>query len=202
MTIDPDDLSDQQDGKRQPPDRYETVRHAVAAVFAWFCKRTPDEHAACDLTQDTWMRFRAWQGDDHDRMPDNLTAFLINQAEWVRRSYFKKLYKSHNRELSCGDVISDLAALEDAKLLRSASLPPALDQVITSIDLNRALTKLTDKKRRALMLRFLDDRAPEEIAGVLGVSASRVNQMIKESIMVLANSRLLAGYRTHEGGHQ
>lgn len=201
MTVDPDKLPVQQEGEHQLSGHRETLRRSFAELLAWFGKRAPDEKTAQDLAQETWKRFRAWQKDDPGKMPDNLTAFLINQAEWVRRTYFKKSYKINEYELLRGDI-ADLAVLADARLLTSAPLPALLERFITTVDLGRALASLHDKKRRALMLRFIDDMDTCEIAGVLGVSARRVNQMIDEAITALRESRLLDGYRTDEGGHR
>lgn len=184
-----------------PESRKTEQLRAYAAVLAWFRRRVPDEDTARDLAQRTWMRFRAWQNGRPGVLPDNLTAFLLNQAEWVRCDYYAERCRLRTTELLAGDT-ADVAAIEDGRLLASVALPSSLANVIHSIDLGRAMAALPAKKRRALVLMFVDDLETFEIAPVIGVSTRRVNQMINEAIAALGTSRHLAGYSAHKGGHR
>lgn len=175
------------------PDQRVVLRDAYRVVFELFRKRVSDADTARELTNETFLRLRAWQGGEPGRMPDDLMSFLRRHAEWVRCDHFRKQSRIRDAEQSVGGS-EDVAASEDHKVLASAD-------VAHVIDLRRAVVKLSERKRLALKLRYVDDLPTEVIAEVLGVTPRSVNQMIRAAIFELSGSRHLAGYAP-EGGHQ
>lgn len=202
VTPDPDKLPARWHGQPQPQATRALLREAYRTVFAFFRRRVADEHTAHDLTQNTFLRFRIWQEGNPGRMPDKLEAFLLQQAEWVRRDHFRKVDRTHAVEALSGGP-ADLAVMEDGRLLAAAA-PSALSAsvVLTRVDIECAATLLSDAKRLALVLRFVDGLPTSQIAEVLAVGPRRVNQLIREALDELANSESLAGYGSQKGGHQ
>jgi RNA polymerase sigma factor (sigma-70 family) len=199
VTSSPDGVPGRPGDQSQSPVSRAIVREAYRTVQAFFRRRIADEHTAHDLTQTTFLRFRTWQKGNPGLMPDNLEAFLLRQAEWLRRDHFRKIAKIRVSETLGGDP-SDLEALEDAKLL--AAWAPRESAVPERVDVGCAVAMLPADKRLALVLRFVDDLPTEQIAEVLAVSRRRVNQMIQEALDELARSAPLSGYGTREGGHR
>jgi RNA polymerase sigma factor (sigma-70 family) len=201
VTSDPDELPKRRHGQPHPAAPREILRAAYRTVFTWFRRRVPDEHAAHDLTQITFLRFRSWQNNKPGLLPENLEAFLLQQAEWVRRDYFRKMVKTREVETLIGNNL-DLAVLEDGKLLASLPTMTPLSAIPGSVDLKSAVASLSDTKRLALVLRFVDDLATPQIAEVLKLTPRRVNQLINEALDELVSSKRLAGYSTPRGGHR
>lgn len=202
MTPDPDELPVRTHGQLQPPTSRATLREAYRTVDAFFRRRVADGHTAHDLTQTTFLRFRIWQAGNPGLMPDNLEAFLLQQAEWVRRDHFRKAATTRTAEALCGGP-ADLAALEDGRLLAAAAPGSSTLSVVPQrVDLGCAAASLSDAKRLALVLRFVDGLPTAQIAEVLARSPRRVNQLIQEALDELAHSESLADYGTQKGGHQ
>ncbi|RDI20345.1 sigma-70 family RNA polymerase sigma factor [Lentzea flaviverrucosa] len=204
MTTHPDELPAQNRGELQPEDSHADVLASNAAVLRWFTSRVANREIAWDLTQANWEAYQVWRAKNPCTPVDSLTGFLLNLAEWTRKDYYKRAYKTLKREAQAGGP-KDMVALEDMKLLLAADLPSSLASVVHSIDLGLALARLKERdedKHRALMMRYIDQMNTKEIGNVLGVTPQRISQMVGDAIQLLKGSRHLANYGVSKGGHQ
>ncbi|MET9229136.1 sigma-70 family RNA polymerase sigma factor [Lentzea sp. NPDC003310] len=181
-------------------DSQEILRDAYRLILAFFRRRVPTKAIAYELSHDTFVRLVVWRSRNNCRLPDDLMGFLYRHAEWVRCDYFKKLAKIGEAEALTGDCM-DLAALANGKLLASVTLPEALIDVASTVDLERAVAALPERTRLALVLRFVDDLPTPRIANVLGISPQAVNEKIRKGVAELSESQHLAGYAPR-GGHR
>lgn len=143
------------------------VRHAPAATrLAYFL--TGDRDLAQDLVQDAFVklagRFR------HLRQPDAFDAYL--------RKTVVNLFMSHLRRLR----------LERAHLKREGREPEATNEGVDVADrdqLWRALLRLPQRQRAAVVLRYYEDLSEQDASDVLGCSASAINALVARAMAAL-----------------
>ena len=133
-------------------DSFVTSRGGRLWRAAWYL--TGDRHKAEDLVQTAltkaYGRYEAL-GDDEQFEAYVRTTMYRTYVKWWRRKW--------NGELPSHDV---------PEVAVDPTLTPA------RIDLARALSELPKMQRAVLVLRFYEDRAVAEVAGLLGISEGSV----------------------------
>jgi RNA polymerase sigma-70 factor (sigma-E family) len=142
------------------------LRNAPGALrLAYFL--TGDRELAEDLMQEAFVRVTGRM--DHLRVPDRLDVYL--------RRTIVNLFTSQMRRRK----------LERAWLAREAAQPtterghdPALRD-----EMWRALQRLPDRQRAAIVLRFYEDLTERDAADLLGCSQSALNSLVVRGIKTL-----------------
>jgi RNA polymerase sigma factor (sigma-70 family) len=147
---------------RRPADRaFEQLyqRHA-REVYQYALALTANPADAEDVTQTTFLNaYRAFEKGERPQKPHN---WLIAIAHNVCRMRWRQA-GSRPREVAL-DEAPEAAARDEER--------PDLDEVLT------ALAALSFNQRAAIVMRELEGRSYQEIAGVLGVSVSAVEALL------------------------
>ncbi len=156
--------------ENQPPGRLDDlfVRHAPAATrLAYFL--TGDRELAQDLVQEAFVRlFGRFR---HLREPEAFEAYL--------RKTVVNLFTTHLRRLK----------LERANLEREKRQPTPLQHHDTDVAVKdevwRALQRLPERQRAAIVLRYYEDLTERDAADVLRCSTGALNQLVARAMAAL-----------------
>ncbi len=134
-------------------------RRHVPAVYRYALAVLGNQADAEDATQQTFLSaYRAWERGERPRRAHN---WLITIAHNVCRQRFRE------RSRRPAEVELDLDAV-----------PASVDERLEAADLTTALGQLQFNQRAALVMRELEGRSYDEIAGSLGVSHSAVETLL------------------------
>jgi RNA polymerase sigma-70 factor (ECF subfamily) len=103
---------------------------------------------------------RAWRGWQSCRNPDEPMAWLL---QITRREAIRQLDRRRR-----------IAERERDELAEVPSLDPAVDQVVTAIDAEQALSLLRPDERRLIELRYVDDLTQPQVAQMLDIPEGTV----------------------------
>ena len=168
---------------RRDPARFDALyRKYLAQVYAFALYELADHHAAEDATERTFLRalaalprFREQARPEDGPEASTFRVWLLRIARNVvaneRRSRRRRPAASLDVALGAGLAISDGTDLEADAVTR--------DEAAEAL---RALRTLPDDRRRALVLRFVDELSTAEIAGVLGRSEGAVRVLIHRAL--------------------
>ena len=172
---------------RRDPAQFDALyRKYLAQVYAYALYELADHHAAEDATERVFMRalaalprFRelATPEDGPDASTFRVWLFRIarNVVANERRSRRRRPAASLETALGAGLVVADPVDIEQGVETR--------DEAAAAL---RALDRLPDDRRRALLLRFVDEMSTAEIAGVLGRSEGAVRVLIHRGLRAVA----------------
>ena len=172
---------------RRDPAQFDALyRKYLAQVYAYALYELADHHAAEDATERVFMRalaalprFRelATPADGPDASTFRVWLFRIarNVVANERRSRRRRPAASLETALGAGLVVADPVDIEQGVETR--------DEAAAAL---RALDRLPDDRRRALLLRFVDEMSTAEIAGVLGRSEGAVRVLIHRGLRAVA----------------
>lgn len=149
----------------------------VWRVYGFFAYRVRDRELAEDLTQATFERaLRAWSRFDPRR---------ASEATWLLAIAHNLLIDHHRRD-------RPQTELPDERVMGTSPGPE--ERFASSPELIEALARLGEREREVLALRFGGDLNGPEIAEVLGLSVSNVQQIVSRSLRrlreLLASSSL------------
>jgi RNA polymerase sigma-70 factor (ECF subfamily) len=182
------------DAARRDPARFDPLyRKYVAQVYSYALYELGDHHSAEDATERTFLRALAGLPRFEERAapdagPDASTfrVWLFRIARNVvaneRRVRRRRPEASLDVALGAGLVVADPSDLEAASITR--------DDAAAAL---RAVRRLPDDRRRALLLRIVEEMSPSEIAGVLGRSEGAVRVLVHRALRAVA--RDLGGER-------
>ena len=177
---------------RRDPAKFDALyRKYLAQVYSYALYELADHHAAEDATERTFLRalaalprFRELARPEDGPEASTFRVWLFRIARNVvaneRRSRRRKPASSLDAVLGTGLTIADGVDLEGDAVTR--------DEAATAM---RAVRDLPDDRRRALLLRFVDEMSTAEIAGILGRSEGAVRVLIHRAL----------GSVAHELGH-
>ncbi len=172
---------------RRDPARFDALyRKYLAQVYAYALYELADHHAAEDATERTFMRalaalprFRelATPEDGPDASTFRVWLFRIarNVVANERRTRRRRPAASLETALGAGLVVADPVDIEQGVATR--------DEAAAAL---RALDRLPDDRRRAILLRFVDEMSTAEIAGVLGRSEGAIRVLIHRGLRAVA----------------
>ena len=172
--------------RRDPASFDALYRKYLAQVYAYALYELADHHAAEDATERVFMRALAALPRFHELArpedgPDASTfrVWLFRIARNVvaneRRAQRRRPAASLEVALGAGLVVVDPDDLEARATMR--------DEAAEAL---RALDRLPDDRRRAVVLRFVDEMTTAEIAGVLGKSEGAVRVLIHRGLGAVA----------------
>jgi len=168
---------------RRDPAQFDALyRKYLAQVYAYALYELADHHAAEDATERTFLRAlaalprfreqaRAEDGPEASTFRVWLFRIARNVVANERRSRRRRPAASLDAVLGAGLVIADGVDLEGDIVTR--------DEAATALAVVRSLP---DDRRRALLLRFVDEMSTAEIAGVLGRSEGVVRVLIHRAL--------------------
>jgi RNA polymerase sigma-70 factor (ECF subfamily) len=174
---------------RRDPSQFEALyRKYVAQVYAFTLYELADHHAAEDVTERVFTRalaalpgFRELARPEDGPQASTFRVWLFRIARNVvaneRRARRRRPVTSLEAALGAGLTIADSTDLEHAAVVR--------DEAAAAV---RALDGLPDDRRRALVLRFVDEMTTSEIAAVLDRSEGAVRVLIHRGLADLARA--------------
>jgi len=138
------------------------------ALFRHIYMRIHDRDLAKDLAQESFTRM--WQYISEGKTIDNMRAFLYRTAHNIVIDYYRK-----KKEVSL-DALNETGYDPEGVSKQATEAPAEFEEF------RRALTRIPDKYREAVTLRYVDEMLPEEIAGVLDISAGAVSVRINRGV--------------------
>ncbi len=172
---------------RRDPAKFDALyRKYLAQVYAYALYELADHHAAEDATERTFLRalaalprFREQARADEHPEASTFRVWLFRIARNVvaneRRSSRRRPAGSLDAALGAGLELADASDLEGDAVTR--------DEAAAAL---RAVRALPDDRRRAVLLRFVDEMSTAEIAGVLGRSEGAVRVLLHRALGVVA----------------
>lgn len=172
---------------RRDPAQFDALyRKYLAQVYAFALYELADHHAAEDATERVFMRalaalprFRELARPEDGPEASTFRVWLFRIARNVvaneRRARRRRPAASLDQALGAG-----LAVVDPVDLAREAA---ARDEAAQAL---RVVRGLPDDRRRALLLRFVDEMSTAEIAAVLGRSEGAVRVLIHRALGAVA----------------
>ncbi len=160
-------------------------------VYRFIYRSLPDESAAADVMQDTFLNFIRIFKDKPLPPEEQCRMYLYRTARNLLINYGKSYYQRKVTSVSFTEpqqtsLLSTGSSAEDDFISRSEA-----DQRMAAM--KEGIKQLPEKERSALILRYNDGYSLENIASVLGVSTATVHRMLKK-----AEKRLSEKMGNHE----
>jgi RNA polymerase sigma-70 factor, ECF subfamily len=172
------------DAARAEPARFEALyRKYLAQVYSYAYYELGDHHDAEDATERTFVaaltnlhRFeeRARPEDGHGASTFRVWLFRIARNVVADRQ--RARYRRPEEQLEAAAALADGTADPAAQVARRDEASAAW----------RAIERLPGDRRRAIILRFVDEMSTSEIAGVLGRSEGAVRVLIHRALRSVA----------------
>jgi RNA polymerase sigma factor (sigma-70 family) len=167
-------------------------RRDAEAVLVFFTRRTLDVEVALDLTAETFAQ--AWRGWPRVRVDTvaEVDGWLFTIA---RRQLGRYLRRGKVERRALGRIGVAVPALDDddiAQIERAAGLAPLRSA------LGAELMKLSEKQRRAIELRIVEELPYPEVARRLGTTEPTARARVSRALRALA----VALEPIHDGGRR
>jgi RNA polymerase sigma-70 factor, ECF subfamily len=135
------------------------------ALFRHCYFRLYDRETAKDVVQDTFMK--TWEYMGNDKIIDNMRAFLYRVANNLVIDRVRKR------------VPTSLDSLQEKGFdPRDESHHARVTDIVSGKEVVRVLDQLDDTHRTVVIMRYIDDLMPREIATVLGETENAVSVRI------------------------
>ncbi|MBA3779505.1 MAG: RNA polymerase sigma factor [Chloroflexi bacterium] len=164
---------------RRDPARFEPLyRKYVAQVYSFAVYELRDRHAAEDATEQVFLQALAALPRFQERGEGEQSTFRV----WLFQICRRVLSNERRRQSRRAETTLELAE----------TLPAATDAAETVADRDtllhamRAIDRLPDDRRRALLLRFVEEMSTAEIAAILGRSEGAVRVLIHRALRSVA----------------
>ena len=165
------------------PARFEALyRKYLAQVYSFAYYELRDHHEAEDATERTFLAALANRGRFEERARpvdgEGASTFRVWLFQIARNAVAER-----RRTLRRHPVAPLEAAANVADPLDVAAVAIRNDEATAAM---RALDRLPSDRRRALVLRFVDEMTTPEIAGILGRSEGAVRVLIHRALRTMA----------------
>jgi RNA polymerase sigma-70 factor (ECF subfamily) len=149
-------------------------------VLVFFTRRTLDVEVALDLTAETFAQ--AWRGWPRVRLDstEEVRGWLFTIA---RRQLGRYLRRGRVERRALTRIGLTLPALHEDDV---SAIERAADLGVLRAALGPELLKLSDKQRRALQLRVVDELPYDEVARRLGTSEPTARARVSRALRTLA----------------
>ena len=165
------------------PARFDALyRKYLAQVYSFAYHELGDHHAAEDVTEQTFLlalgalpRFREEAPDDAGPEASTFRVWLLRIA---RNTIANQRRTLRRRPAASLDTIAEAAAPDDPE-----------GDVLARADASAAwaaVARLPGDRRRAVVLRFVEEMSTAEIAGVLGRSEGAVRVLLHRALRTVA----------------
>lgn len=156
---------------KRDPEAFGKIYDAyVSRIYRFIYYKVPSVQEAEDLTSESFLRL--WKYVQEGKPVKHLGALLYQ----ISRNLVTDYYRSRPERLT--------SAVEDESQEPSA-YPHGIEQIIERTNIERSLRLLKDEYREVIILRYLDELQPREIATVLGKSAGATRVTIHRALEAL-----------------
>ena len=143
-------------------------------VYSWLNDWAASEDLAQEVFTALWrdMSQRGLELDD----VEHLYGYLAKRARWAKAAYYQALCGRREQPLQ-SEMLDEDAADKSHVQARAAALAADSPEasVPAKVDAWAILSRLPDKQRRVLVLRYYDDLKPDAIARVTGLKPRTVS---------------------------
>lgn len=171
------------DAARRDPAAFEALyRKYLAQVYSYAFYELRDHHDAEDATERTFVaaltNLHRFQERASGADPEDASTFRVWLLRIARNTVANRRRTARRHPSS---PIEDAAEIADGVDLESAAV--VRDELAAAW---RAVDRLPADRRRAIVLRFVDEMTTAEIAGVLGRSEGAVRVLIHRALRTVA----------------
>lgn len=156
-------------------------------LVRWLWGKTGDRGVAEELAKDTWVEFMtAGIADLSTPMALVQTIATRNWIDWLKKRVGRQTYQ-------VGDVLEFVIQ----EFTSDANQFGRLDEVRIAevLDIDAAVSTLEPRLKKIVMEHYFYRKERKVIAADLGISETRVKQLLKEARDALAAAPALTGYR-------
>ena len=165
---------------RRDPLRFDSLyRKYVAQIYSFALYETRDHHAAEDLTEQVFLRALQALPRFDDRGEGDASTFRTWLFRIARNAISNERRRERRHPQAPLELATTIGALDDP-----AAAVVARDEVERAWS---AIDRLPEERRRALVLRFVEEMSAREIGVVLGRSEGAVRVLIHRSLRAVAD---------------
>ena len=164
---------------RRDPGAFETLyRKYVAQVYSFALYETRDPHAAEDITAQVFLRALAGLPRFHEQTDGPDSSFRVWLFQIARNALSNERRRARRHPASPIELALEFPALDDVSSAATHRLE--MERVWTVID------QLPAERRRALVLRFVNELSTREIGDILGRTEGATRVLIHRSLQQVA----------------
>ncbi len=167
------------DAARREPRQFEALyRKYVGQVYSFALYELRDHHAAEDVTEHVFLRALAGLSRFEERGNGEGSTFRVWLFQITRHAISNERRRSRRRLEAPLEVAEALPAGDDP-----ATVAAKRDITVRAWD---AVQRLPAERRRAIVLRFVEEMTTREIAAVLGRSEGAVRVLMHRALRAVA----------------
>jgi RNA polymerase sigma-70 factor, ECF subfamily len=166
--------------RRDPRDFEPLYRKYVGQVYSFAVYELHDHHAAEDLTEQVFLQALSALPRFEERGSGELSTFRVWLFQIARNALANERRGRQRHPRVPLDAALELPAMGPDPASQSAER----DVLARAL---RAIARLPGDRRRALVLRFVEEMTTQEIAGVMGRSEGAVRVLIHRALRAVAD---------------
>ncbi len=168
------------DAARREPRQFEALyRKYVGQVYSFALYELRDHHAAEDVTEHVFLRALAGLSRFEERGEGERSTFRVWLFQIARRAISNERRRARRRLEAPLEVAEAVSAGDDP-----ATVAAQRETALRAWD---AVQRLPAERRRAVVLRFVEEMTTREIAGVLGRSEGAVRVLMHRALRTVAD---------------
>jgi RNA polymerase sigma-70 factor, ECF subfamily len=142
------------------------------SIFRYLYYRVGDREIAEDLTSEVFVRMLRFLGG-FKPPSGSFQAWLFQIARNISTDHFRKV------------GTQKVVELEEDLIASDADPDAAVDQLLTSEKLRRALKKLNEEQREVIILRFVAEMPISEVAAALNKTEDAIKGLQRRALLAL-----------------